>query len=91
MFEVRRGFWQPRRPAALVTSPAGTPEVRLVELGHRELDLLSKLSVLYERHELFPGEGTDRQLAEVNRLLDEVRAEIDTLRAEAPDDANVDT
>jgi len=77
-----RVFRQARRPAQNVASPHDEDALRLRELGHRELDLISKLSLLYERHELYPGEVTDRQLAELNRMLDKVRAEIDALRAE---------
>ncbi len=55
-------------------------------LKHREIDLVSRLSVLYERRELYPMEVTKRQVAELNRKLDEVRAERDALRAEGPSD-----
>ncbi len=57
-------------------------------LKHREIDLISRLSVLYERRELYPMEVTKRQVAELNRKLDEVRAERDALRAEGPSDDN---
>jgi hypothetical protein len=57
---------------------------RLKVLGYRELDLVSRLAVLYERAELYPREVTKPQVAELNRKLDEIRAEIETLRAVEP-------
>ncbi len=60
-------------------------ESQLKLLGHRELDLVSRLAVLYERAELYPQEVTKRQVAELNRKLDEIRSEIDVLRAEPRD------
>jgi hypothetical protein len=59
-------------------------ESRLRTLKHRELDLVSRLSILFERRELYPREVTKRQVAELNRRLDDVRAEIDQLRADGP-------
>ena len=56
-------------------------ESQLEILRHRELDLVSRLGVLYERAELYPQEVTKRQVAELNRKLDEIRAEIGALRA----------
>jgi hypothetical protein len=57
---------------------------RLKQLEYREIDLLSRLSVLEERRMSYPHEVTDRQVDELDRRLDEVRAEIATLRAELP-------
>lgn len=54
---------------------------RLRHLAERELDLVSRLSVLYERRELYPHEVTERQVAELDQKLDEIRAEIELLRA----------
>jgi hypothetical protein len=59
-------------------------ELRLHELEHRELDLISRLCVLHERRELYPREVTERQVDELDRKLDELREEIATLRAELP-------
>ena len=59
-------------------------ESRLRNLAHRELDLVFRLSVLYERRELYPDEVTDRQVAELDRRLDEIRAQIERARAELP-------
>lgn len=57
---------------------------RLKQLEYREVDLLSRLTVLEERRISYPHEVTDRQVDELDRRLDEVRAEIETLRAELP-------
>lgn len=59
-------------------------ESRLRTLKYRELDLVSRLSVLFERRELYPIEISKRQVSELNRKLDEIRAEIDALRADLP-------
>jgi hypothetical protein len=67
-----------------VRSRAEDARSRLKLLRHRELDVVSRLSVLYERSELYPREVTKRQVTELNRKLDEIRAEIDALGAEAP-------
>ena len=65
-------------------SIAEEAESRLRNLEHRELDVVSRLSVLHERRELYPDEVTDRQVAELDRRLDEIRAQIDQVRAELP-------
>lgn len=57
---------------------------RLRNLEYRELDLVSRLSILHERHELYPREVTDRQVAELDRKLDDIRAQIAALGAELP-------
>lgn len=57
---------------------------RLKQLEYRELDLLSRLTVLAERRLSYPHEVTDRQVDELDRRLDDVRAEIESLRAELP-------
>ena len=78
-------FASAARDGSTVRSRAEEAESRLKLLRHRELDLVSRLSVLYERAELFPREVTARQVSELNRKLDEIRAEIDRLRAEEPE------
>ena len=75
-------FHSADRKGASARSRAEETESKLKLLGHRELDLVSRLAVLYERAELYPQEVTKRQVAELNRKLDEIRAEIDSLRAE---------
>ncbi|MGZ4408952.1 MAG: hypothetical protein ACXVY6_09205 [Gaiellaceae bacterium] len=62
---------------------------KLRNLEHRELDLLSRLAVLQERHELYPREVTERQVAELDRKLDEMRDEIAALRAGLPTSQSV--
>ena len=57
---------------------------RLKQLEYRELDLLSRLTVLEERRISYPHEVTERQVDELDRRLDEVRAELEALRAELP-------
>jgi hypothetical protein len=54
------------------------------DLESLELDLLTRLSVLYERHELYPNEVTERQVDELDRRLDGVREELTSLRAASP-------
>jgi hypothetical protein len=68
------------------TARAQTEQVcsRLRNLEHREIDLLSRLSVLHERRELYPQEVTEPQVAELDRKLDAIREEIVSLRAELP-------
>ena len=65
-------------------SVAESRDSQLRTLKYRELDLVSRLSVLFERRELYPVEVSKRQVSELNRKLDEIRAEIDRLRADGP-------
>ena len=78
-------FHSADRHGSTERSRAEETESQLKVLGHRELDLVSRLAVLYERAELYPQEVTKRQVAELNRKLDEIRSEIDALRAEPRD------
>jgi chromosome segregation ATPase len=59
-------------------------ESRLHNLEYRELDLITRLGVLQDRRELYPQEITGRQVEELDRRLDEIRAEIASLRADLP-------
>jgi cell division protein FtsB len=79
-------FHSAERSGPTARSIAEEKRSRLKTLRHRELDLVSRLSVLYERSELYPREVTKRQVAELNRKLDEIRAEIDALRAEVDEE-----
>ena len=74
-------FHSAHRAKPTQQSSAEEATSRLRHLAQRELDLVSRLSVLYERRELYPHEVTDRQVAELDQKLDEIRAEIELLRA----------
>lgn len=75
-------FHSADRAQATARSRAEEAQSRLRNLESRELDVISRLSVLHERRELYPAEVTDRQVAELDRRLDEIRAQIDALRSE---------
>jgi hypothetical protein len=46
---------------------------------HREAELVRRLVVLRERHAFFPNEVSERQVSELARKLDELRAQIDSI------------
>jgi hypothetical protein len=74
-------FHSAHRAKPTQRSSAEEATSRLRHLAHRELDLVSRLSVLHERRELYPNEVTERQVAELDQKLDDIRAEIELLRA----------
>jgi hypothetical protein len=55
---------------------------RLRNLEHREAELVQRLVLLGERHAVMPAEVTDRQVAELSAKLDDLRGQIDAVRAE---------
>jgi len=75
-------FHSAKATDATARSRADAARSRLKLLRHHEIDVVSRLSVLYERSELYPREITKRQVTELNRKLDEIRAEIDSLLAD---------
>ena len=75
-------FHRGSRSEESARAKAEAAQSRLHNLEHRELDLITRLSVLQERAELFPQEVTDGQVEELDRRLDDVREEIASLRAE---------
>ena len=77
-------FHSADRSQPTTRSVAESRESQLRTLKYRELDLVSRLSVLFERRELYPVEVSKRQVSELNRKLDEIRAQIDQLRADGP-------
>jgi hypothetical protein len=54
----------------------------LKHLEHRESELVRRLVVLRERHAFFPQEVSERQVSELARKLDELREQIDTIKAD---------
>lgn len=64
-----------------VVSEVDEAAVSLVRLERCEADLLPRLVKLKERHAFFPNEVTERQVIELQRKLNDLRVEIETLRA----------
>ena len=56
-----------------------TSELR--QLEHREAELVRRLVLLRERHAFFPNEVSERQVTELSGKLDDLRAQVDAVRA----------
>jgi len=50
----------------------------------RFTDRARRVVVLSERHAFFPNEVSERQVSELSRKLDELHAQINSVRAELP-------